>query len=172
MNKKIKVQPQTYFSFLILLAFIQVNFHSFAQEFGGHPPSIKWRQINTDTVRVIYPVGVEKQAQRVANTIHYLSKNSRRSVGEKQKKLNVVLQNQTVVSNGYVSLAPFISEFYLNQPQSSHEVGSNWLDLLTIHEYRHALQFVNSRKGITNLAYILSGELGWSYFSSLSIPNW
>ena len=172
MNKKIKVQPQTYFSFLILLAFIQVNFHSFAQEFGGHPPSIKWRQINTDTVRVIYPVGVEKQAQRVANTIHYLSKNSRRSVGEEQKKLNVVLQNQTVVSNGYVSLAPFISEFYLNQPQSSHEVGSNWLDLLTIHEYRHALQFVNSRKGITNLAYILSGELGWSYFSSLSIPNW
>ncbi|MCK5701416.1 MAG: hypothetical protein KAI29_09695, partial [Cyclobacteriaceae bacterium] len=142
------------------------------QEFGGHPPSIKWRQINTDTVRVILPVGVDQQAQRVANTIHYLSKNSRRSVGEKQRKLNVVLQNQTVVSNGYVSLAPFISEFYLNQPQSSHEVGSNWLDLLTIHEYRHALQFVNSRKGITNLAYILSGELGWSYFSSLSIPNW
>lgn len=161
-----------YSYFAITTALFLINFCSLAQEFGGNPPSIKWRQIDTDTVRVIYPVGIEDQAQRVANTIHYLSKNTRRSIGEKQKKLNVVLHNQTVVSNGYVSLAPFISEFYINQPQSSHEVGSNWLDLLTIHEYRHALQLVNSKRGLTNLAYIVSGELGWSYFSSLSIPNW
>lgn len=172
MHEKIKAQRKfPFYSILAFVFFYTYNF-SFAQQFGGNPPSIKWHQINTDTVRVIYPVGVEKQAQRVANTIHYLSKNTRRSIGEKHKKIDVVLQNQSVVSNGYVSLAPFKSEFYLTQPQNSRVVGSNWLDLLTIHEYRHALQFVNARRGITNLAYILSGEFGWSYFSSLSIPDW
>ncbi len=172
MRKKCANQRHIFFAFVFAIVNFLIGSYSFAQEFGGNPPSIKWRQINTDTVRIIYPAGVEDQAQRVANTIHYLSKNSRRSIGRKQKKINIVLQNQTVVSNGYVSLAPFISEFFLNQPQNSHDVGSNWLDLLTIHEYRHALQFVNSKRGITNLAYILSGETGWSYFSSLSIPNW
>lgn len=172
MHKRVKVQSHIFFYLIILFAIIHINISSFAQEFGGNPLSVKWKQIDTDTLRVIYPVGVEKQAQRVANTIHYLSRNTRRSVGEKHKKLNVVLQNQTVISNGYLGLAPFISEFYLNQPQNSHGIGSNWLDMLTIHEYRHALQKVNSRKGITNLVYILSGELGWSSFSSLSIPNW
>ncbi len=145
---------------------------SFSQQFGGSSPTKKWLQIDTDTVRVIYPEGVEDQAQRVANTIHYLSKNSYRSVGKKVKKLDIVLQNQTVVSNGYVGLAPFRSEFYLTQPQNSRSIGSNWLDVLAIHEYRHAQQFSNSRKGLTKFAYILSGELGWSYFSSLSLPDW
>jgi hypothetical protein len=28
-----------------------------AQQFGGNPTSIKWQQINTDTARVIFPVG-------------------------------------------------------------------------------------------------------------------
>jgi hypothetical protein len=139
MRITVKVQPHTFFFIIFLLALIHINCTSLAQEFGGNPMSVKWRQIDTDTLRVIYPVGLEKQAQRVANTIHYLSKNTRRSVGEKQKKLNVVLHNQTVVSNGYVGLAPFISEFYLTQPQNSHVVGSNWLDMLTIHEYRYAL---------------------------------
>lgn len=172
MHIRVKIQPHALFYFAVLFAILHLNGPSFGQEFGGNPISVKWKQIDTDTLRVIYPAEVEEQAQRVANTIHYLSRYTRRSVGDKQKKLNVVLHNQTVVSNGYLGLAPFISEFYLNQPQNSHELGSNWLDMLTIHEYRHALQKVNSRKGLTNLAYILSGEFGWSSLSSLSIPNW
>ncbi len=166
-------RPQFKIRLLILLiSFSQISINTYSQEFGGHPNSLKWLEIDTDTVRVIFPSGVEKQAQRVANTIHYLSKHNRRSVGSKHKKIDIVLQNQTVVSNGYVGLAPFRSEFFLNQPQSNHQVSSNWLDMLSIHEYRHVMQQVNARKGLTNLAYILSGQLGWSYFSSLSIPNW
>ena len=142
------------------------------QEFGGNKPSMKWKQIDTDTVRVIFPVALQDQAQRVASTIHYLNRNSRRSIGEKQKKIDIVLQNQTVISNGYVGLAPFRSELYMNAPQNGFDLGSNWLDMLSIHEYRHALQFMNTRRGITNAGYIVTGELGWSYLSHLSIPNW
>lgn len=143
-----------------------------AQVFGGNPPSMRWKKINTDTVRVIFPAEMDAQAQRVANTVHYLNRNHRQSIGQKQKKIDIVLQNQPVISNGYVGMAPFRSEFYLNPPQNNFDLGSNWLDLLSIHEYRHALQFMNTRRGLTNIAYFLTGELGWGYFSQLSIPNW
>lgn len=172
MHTFVYAQQRAFFSLLLVFALIHLGSPSLSQEYGGNPLSIKWKQIDSDTLRVIFPIGVEKQAQRVANTIHYLSKNTRRSIGDKHKKLNVVLQNQTVVSNGYLGLAPFISEFYLTQPQNGHQIGSNWLDMLTIHEYRHALQRLNSRRGISNLTYIVSGELGWAGISSLSIPNW
>jgi hypothetical protein len=143
-----------------------------AQEFGGNPPTMKWRQIDTDTARVIFPTTLENQAQRVSNLIHYITRNANRSVGERHRKINVVLQNQTVVSNGYVGLAPFRSEYFMTTPQSGYNVGSNWLDLLTIHEQRHVQQFVNAKRGLTNFGYLISGELGWSFLTSLSIPDW
>mgnify|MGYP002395553846 CR=1 FL=1 len=144
-----------------------------AQEFGGNPPTIKWKQINTDTVRIIFPSGLETPAQRAVNTIHYLSRNNRTSIGTAQIKVNMVLQNQTMTSNGYVGLAPFRSEFQLSAPQQSFRLGAlNWLDLLSIHEYRHVLQNINARYGISKLFYYLAGELGWAGATNLSIPDW
>lgn len=153
---------------LMLILIVQVK----AQEFGGNPPKMKWEQIDSDSLRVIFPTNLRFQAQRVANMLTYLNRNSRESIGEKEKKIDVVLQNQTVVSNGYVALSPFRSEFYMNAPQSSFDLGSNWLDMLSIHEFRHALQFMNTRRGLTKAAYFITGQYGWGYFSSLSIPNW
>lgn len=60
----------------------------------------------------------------------------------------------------------------MTTPQSGYIVGSNWLDKLTIHEQRHVQQYANSKRGLTNFGYLLSGELGWSFFNSLSIPDW
>lgn len=170
--KIIKVLKLSLLTFLLAVLFVFSQHPAFAQVFGGNSPSLKWRQINTDTVRVIFPLGMEKQAQRVANTVHYINKYNRRSIGDSQKKLNLVLQNQTMESNGYVGLAPFRSEFYLSPPQSAFVTGTNWLDVLTIHEYRHALQFMNARKGATKIFYYLAGDLGWSTLLNLSIPNW
>ncbi len=154
------------------ILFIFISIPSIAQEFGGNPPSLKWQQIDTDVVRVIFPKGLDKEALRVTNTIHLLDSNARRSIGQKRKKIDIVLQNQTIISNGYVGMAPFRSELYLRAPQSGFNLGSNWLDMLSIHEYRHALQFMNTRRGLTGIVSYLTGEFGWSYFSSLSIPNW
>ena len=30
-----------------------------AQEFGGEPVSVKWQQVNTDTLRVIFPTSFD-----------------------------------------------------------------------------------------------------------------
>ncbi|HEU4555028.1 MAG TPA: hypothetical protein VFS25_19410 [Chitinophaga sp.] len=144
-----------------------------AQNFGGNPPALKWRQINTDTVRVIFPVGLEAQGQRVANIVHYLNKNTRASIGNLQQKVNIVLQNQTLESNGYVQLGPFRSEFYLNPPPSSLELGSlQWDEQLALHEYRHVLQNMNFRQGISKVFSYLGGELGQAAVTNIAVPNW
>ena len=84
-----------------------------AQRFGGTPPSVKWKQINTDTARIIFPAGLDSQAQRVASLVHLQAEHSATALGERVKKINIVLQNETVIGNGYVGLGPYRSEFYM-----------------------------------------------------------
>ena len=96
------------FTFFIL-SFAFLN----AQEFGGNPPSIKWKQLSTDTVRVIFPVGMDSAAQRVSSIVHLLAAKGN-SLGNKVKKINIVLQNQSTIANAYVGLGPYRSEFFLN----------------------------------------------------------
>lgn len=157
-------------SCLLLLLF---PFALMAQSFGGNPPSVKWHQINTDTARVIFPAGLEQQGQRVANLIHYIDRYTRTSIGDRNKKVSIVLQNQTLESNGYVAMGPFRSEFYLTPPPASADLGSlKWEDQLAIHEYRHVLQYRNFNQGLTRVAYYVMGELGMAGFASTAVPNW
>ncbi|MES1217224.1 MAG: hypothetical protein ABUT20_17045, partial [Bacteroidota bacterium] len=94
-----------------------ISYFSFSQQFGGNPPSLKWKQINTDSARIIFPAGMDSQARRVSSIVHYLASHPSAgegfSLGNKVRKINIVLQNQTTVANGYVNLGPFRSEYYL-----------------------------------------------------------
>lgn len=153
--------------------FILVSISAFSQNFGGFPPTFKWQTINEPEVRVIFPKGLEGQAQRLVNAIKYMDQNNRTSIGEKRHKINITLQNQGVISNGFVQLAPFKSEFFTNPLQESGALGSlPWLDLLAIHEYRHVLQFTNGRRGFSKFSYFLFGEYGWAVTNNLAVPNW
>ncbi len=144
-----------------------------AQEFGRFKPGIEWRQINTAPVRVIFPKGLESQASRVANNIRYLNENNRFSIGPLYKKFDLILNNQGVVSNGYVSLMPFRAEFYTTPMQDGSALGAMpWLDLLSIHEYRHVLQFINRRRGLTKLTWWLFGDTGWASEIRMNTPAW
>jgi len=144
-----------------------------AQQFGGNPPSLKWKQINTDTARIIFPAGLETQAQQVAAMVHALSRSTLNTIGPQQRKINIVFQNQTTISNGYVGLAPFRSEFELTADQNSFELGSlPWQQQLAIHEYRHVEQYNNFRVGLSKAFYYLFGEGGQALANSLSVPNW
>src|SRR5262245_8585271 len=85
---------------------------SLAQQFGGHPPSTKWKQLNTDTVRVIFPDGLRlhNQAADIANTARLLGIQTTPTVGDRIRKVSIVLQPRTTLSNGYVGLGPWRSE--------------------------------------------------------------
>ncbi len=144
-----------------------------AQVFGGNPPSIKWNQVNTPEAKVIFPAGMDSAGRRVANIIHRMSSAVQPTIGYKQKQVSILLQNQTTISNAYVGLAPFRSEFYLTPEQNSFEIGSlNWVDQLAIHEYRHVQQYNNFNVGLSNGLKVLFGEGGQAFANELAIPNW
>ena len=155
--------------FLWLCLSLQIS----AQQFGGNPPSLKWRQIDTDPARIIFPAGLDTAAQQVAAIVQRLSQATLATIGGTQRKINIVFQNQTTIANGYVQLAPFRSEFQLTPEQNSFDLGSlPWQKMLAIHEYRHVQQYNNFRVGLSAGLYYLFGEGGQALANSLAVPNW
>ena len=164
---------------LITSLFFIVN--GYAQEsnfmnMGNNPNTIKWKYYQTPAAKIIFPDGNDSQAVRVANIINYVydpADSLTGSVGKRRKHLTMVIQTNQVVSNGYVGLSPYRSEFYATGTQNLNQLGTGeWLDLLSLHEYRHALQFINGRRGLTQFLYWLSGENGWAVAYGLSVPDW
>ena len=90
-------------SFIALFSLILLG--ASAQEFGGNPPSLKWKQINNDTVRIIFPDGLQEVAKKIAAITGQMG-TSQYTIGNRFRKINIVLQNQTTISNAYVGLGP------------------------------------------------------------------
>jgi hypothetical protein len=137
---------------------------------GANPLSLKWNQIHTDKVQVIFPEGLEPAGQRVANVVHYLWDHNFKSIGEKKQKVTILLQNQTTISNGFVTVGPFRSEFYMTPPQFNYT--TDWLDVLAIHEYRHVQQYGNSDRGWTKVLKTVAGSWAWGGMFSMALPRW
>src|SRR6188768_2519691 len=143
-------------AFFVFCSFFVVSHSCFSQQFGGNPPSHQWKQINTDSARVIFPAGLDSQANRVASIVHYLAANQPGKLGERLRKINIVLQNQTTIPNGYVQLGPYRSEFFLTPDMNSFSQGTiPWTDQLSLHEYRHVQQFNNFHNGLSSLMQTL-----------------
>jgi hypothetical protein len=158
---------------ILLMLTLAFSFVASGQQFGGNPPSLKWRQVNTDTARIIFPSGLEDQARDVAHIIHKLAASTRSTIGNHTKKIDIVLQALPTTANGYVSLGPFRSEFFLTPRQNSFELGSlPWHKTLALHEYRHVQQYTNFRTGLSKAFYIAFGQEGQALANSLAIPDW
>ncbi len=158
--------------FLFIVATLLFS-KGYSQIFGGNPSSLKWKQINTPLVRVIFPEGLDSPARRITNIISYINAPTENTIGKRSKKINLVLQNQTTVSNAYVGLAPFRSEFFLTPDQNNFELGSlPWPDQLTIHEFRHVQQYNNFNVGLSKILHKIFGEEGQALANNASIPNW
>lgn len=163
--------------YCFFLIFCWIQLHQFtslkAQYFGGNPASIKWNKIETDTATIIFPSRLEKQAKRVTSLVHQLQIEQQNKAGEQIRKIDIVLQPHTTISNGYVSLAPYRSELFLTPFQNPFVLGAgNWTDLLAIHEWRHVQQFSNYRTGLSKWAFWILGEQGQALANSAAIPDW
>lgn len=143
------------------------------QTFGGNPWNLKWQQLESENLRIIFPEGYEDKARRVYSLLTFLETYKRETIGDKTDPISIVLNNRTTISNGYVGLAPFRSEFFSNPFQNNFELGATpWLDLLSIHEYRHILQFSNARQGISKWMSILFGQAAFAGALNLAVPDW
>ncbi|MDR6564003.1 MULTISPECIES: hypothetical protein [unclassified Arcicella] len=149
----------------------------FAQEnsvnLSQNPASLKWSQIKTPHFRLIFPTNIQSIGQRTANVLETVYQPVSNSLGHNPRPISILLQNQTTVSNGFVSLFPRRSEFYTTPPQDYTLLGTNnWLDLLAVHEFRHVVQYDKALTGITKLVYTIFGNNGLGIINSLAVPNW
>lgn len=137
---------------------------------GNNKVGLKWQQIRTEKVDLIFPSGMETQANRIVNLVHSLWENDSPSIGKNHVKAPIVLHPQTVLSNGFVTVAPFRSEFFARAPQ--FDGTTDWLDHLTIHEYQHIKQFNQSKQGVTGLVRKILGDWAWGGLLGMAIPRW
>jgi len=155
----------------VLLLFLGVLSH--AQRFGGNPSSLKWKQLESDKIKIIFPSYRESDAKRIASVIFDISQDSIGKLGPTNNKIPIVLQTLPLVSNGYVGLGPWRSEFYMNPLQNSLDLGStSWVDNLSTHEFRHVHQYSNFRTGISKWLYLFAGQEGQALANAASIPDW
>ena len=147
---------------------------AFGQEvLENNPPSVKWRKIKTPHFKVLYPQGFEVQAQRVANTLEHIRDAESKSLGVSTRRFSVILQNQSSVSNGFVSMIPRRSEFFTMPPQDYNFLGTNdWLDQLAAHEYRHIVQYDRANSGFNRILYHAFGPATFAAMASVSVPAW
>ena len=156
---------------LFLLVFLVQQL--FAQEFGGNPASVKWQQINTDSFRIIFPASVQHQAKRIASLLDQMRIAHTQGIGKKLDKVSIVLQPYTTVSNAYVGLAPYRSEFFMTPPQNVFELGANnWANNLALHEFRHVQQYSNFNRGGSAFMGALFGQAGRAVANALAVPDW
>ncbi len=157
---------------IILLGFFQAIQ---AQEvLNNNAPSVKWQRIRTPNFRILYPRGFEFQAQRMANTLEHIREAESRTLGVSTRKISVILQNQTSVSNGFVSLIPRRSEWYTMPPQDYNTLNgtTDWLDALAAHEFRHVVQFDRSNTGFNRALYYLFGPATLAAMANVAVPSW
>jgi len=157
----------------LLIVFVFSFYFSIAQQFSGLPPSTRWKQINTDTARIIFESSSVKEAERIATIIHKMAAEQPNSLGNVLQKVNIVLHKNTTLANGYVGLAPFRSEYYLIPSSNITELGNlPWNEHLAIHEYRHVQQYNNFNHGLTKAFNVVLGEEGRAIANSLTVPPW
>jgi hypothetical protein len=140
---------------------------------GVNPPQIRWSQIETEGYQIIFPENRYQDASRVANTLDYILGNDSLTLTYPKIRIPIILQNQTVIPNGFVTIGPWRSEYNLNPPQFQFAGITSWLDMLTIHEFRHVQQVANARRGTSGkLLRGVFGQGGWAFYNRAVMPRW
>jgi hypothetical protein len=158
---------------LVLLIFNGCSLFGQGTVLQNNAPRFKWQQINTPNFRIIYQPNFEAEALRMAAKFDQIHGPAAKTLGVNPKKISVILQNRTAISNGFVTVAPRRSEFFTMPPQDYNFLGTNdWLDLLAVHEYRHVVQFQRSLTGFNKLFYLLFGQQTQAAFAFTAVPLW
>ena len=145
---------------------------SFAQYYyiGQNSSAKHWRQINTEHFQIIYSEEFESKAQYTANLLTLIYNKATVTLKTSPKKISIILQNDIVEANAFVTLAPRRSEFFTTPPQDDE--GLEWLSLLAVHEFRHVVQISKYYQGMTKLLYWLFGEQGVGFVIGATTPLW
>ena len=136
------------------------------------PPDIRWRRIRTPHFEVIFPAPLNTEAQRVAFALERVHGPVAKTLGVKIRRTPVVLRNQAVQANSFISLGPRISVWFSTPPQDPLLGTQDWYELLAVHEMRRVAQYDKLDYGFTRVAGQLYGAQVRQMLIFFSAPAW
>ena len=140
----------------------------------GKPLSPKrWYRIRASHVDIIFRGNLQREAQRTANTLEHLYKPVTQSLGVQPDKISLVLRNQKITPNAFVTLVPRSMAFFTFPTQDYNMIGtSDWLTLLAVHEFRHVAQFARLKQNFNQLVYRIGGDCALGNIIFMNVPLW
>ncbi|TCO09818.1 TolB family protein [Natronoflexus pectinivorans] len=137
---------------------------------GSDPARLRWNQIKTPAIRIVFEESLEKEALRLAAFIDSMAPHISGTLKHQPRRVDVLIHNHTVYSNGFVSWAPRRTEFFSTPHQN---IGStDWLEHLAIHEYRHVVQIDKLNQGFTRILSYFTGQQAVGGVLGMYLPMW
>ena len=162
--------------FILSLLFLCTLMTSRAQQpvLSGNPGTVQWDQVQTPSFQVIYPSGYDRQALRIANMLEHLKEEEAETMSESlPQRIPIILNNFQAISNAFVTMGPWRSEFnMMPSPRPDLQGTNQWDELIAAHEYRHVVQFHHSRRGFNRLIYYVFGQQTQAGMAFAAVPRW
>ena len=131
---------------------------------GVDPSSIKWKSLESEHFRIIYPEAADSLAREYAKSLESFTAAQKFSCGfypneMYRRKMPVILHAYTAEANGMVTWAPRRMELYTN-PETYNPESTPWITQLAVHEGRHVaqMQFSRASRVFRPLEYLI-GDL-------------
>lgn len=157
--------------FFIFISLLYVNANAQFSLTGNDPAALRWRQMETENFRLIFPKGEDSLARvygteleearlRIARSSGYL-------IGQSYKgKMPVVLHSRYVLPNASVTWAPKRMDiFTVNDPYEP--MAMPWVRNLAIHEGRHAAQMQFGADRGNKVLHWFFGEMAAGAFAGI-----
>ncbi len=138
---------------------------------GSDPAALRWRQIETENFKLIFPKGEDSLARvygtELENARLRIAKSSGYLIGQSYKaKMPVVLHSRYVLPNASVTWAPKRMDiFTVNDPYSP--TAMPWVRNLAIHEGRHAAQMQFGADRGNKVLHWIFGEMAAGAFAGI-----
>ncbi len=158
--------------YIVILILLFGALYSKAQFYntGQDRFSTKYRQIDTEHFRLIFPDFAEEKAQYFANKLKWASINVPKDLSKRVRKIKIIMHFESATSNAMVIWAPRRMEVHSTPDQTSY--AEDWFEQLALHEYRHVVQIDHLNKGLTKLIGYIFGESGTSVVLGAYLPLW
>ena len=152
-----------------ILLFCSLGLKAQYFETGVEPFSVKWRQISTGKIRLIYPLGTDSIAQNYLTLLSLTDTLLGKDYDLGATKLSVVLHPNTSMSNGFVAWAPRRMELITHPAYGGY--AQLWSQQLAIHEMRHVKQLYALNRNTVKFASYLFGQQATGLAAGF-VPMW
>ncbi len=125
-------------------------------EYGQDPSSLKWKRIDTPHFKIIFPEDFTIASQRIAYSLERNLVANSSQLEHDPSKIPLIIHNQAVYSNAFVTWAPKRMEFYTFPDPDLYAI--DWLHELCLHEYRHVIQIDKVNQGFTKFLSVFLGQ--------------